>query len=98
MWRAWTAGLDRDFQAYHTVSPKRLRRLGFAVFFWLKKCWRSTYRIVTKGHEVQLPLWHMPAALCLAYSYYTMLCAAQLVSALTRRRTTFATLPQAPQR
>jgi hypothetical protein len=97
MWRAWTAGGDRDFQAYHTVSTGRLGRLGFAVFFWLKKCWRSTYRIVMKGHEVQLPLWQLPAALFLAYSYYTILCAAQLIAALTRRGAPLAALQQATQ-
>ena len=97
VWRAWTSGRDRDFQAYHTVSPWRLGRLGYAVYFWLKKCWRSTYRIVTKGHEVHLPVWHMPAALCLAYGYYTILFAGQLASALTRRYEPLEELQQATQ-
>lgn len=97
LWRAWMAGRDRDFQAYHTESPSHLGRLGFAVRFWLKRCRRSTRRIVTKGHEVQLPVWHIPAALALAYGYYTTLCAAQLVAALTRRYALLAELHQAPQ-
>ncbi|MGQ4808284.1 hypothetical protein NKDENANG_01665 [Candidatus Entotheonellaceae bacterium PAL068K] len=97
IWRAWIAGRDRDFQTYHTVSRWRLGRLGFSVYFWLMKCWRSTHRIVTKGHEVQLPVWHMPAALCLAYGYYTILCAAQLVSVLTRSYAPLADLQEATQ-
>ena len=97
MWRAWMAGRDRDLQGYHTVRPSRLGRLRFAIHFWLKKCWHSTRRIVTQGHEVQLPFWQIPAALLLAYSYYTILFAAQMVSALTRRYTPLADLQQAAQ-
>lgn len=97
MWRAWMAGRDRDLQGYHTVRPSRLGRLRFATHFWLKKCWRSTCRIVTRGHEVQLPFWQMPAALLLAYGYYTILFAAQMASALTRRHTPLADLQQAAQ-
>jgi Glycosyl transferase family 2 len=97
IWRAWIAGCDRDVQTYYTVSPSRCLRLGFAVYHWLKKCWRSTRRIVTKGHEVQLPMWQMPAALFLAYGYDTILFAAQVVAALTRGYAPPAALQQATQ-
>lgn len=96
-WRAWMAGSDRDVQTYYTRGPSRRQRLGFAVSYWLKKCWRSTRRIVRKGHEVQLPLWQMPAALFLAYGYCTILFVAQVVAALTRRYAPLATLQQATQ-
>ena len=96
-WRAWMAGSDRDVQTYYTLGPSRRRRLGFAASYWLKKCWRSTHRIVRKGHEVQLPMWQMPAALFLAYGYYTILFVAQVVAALTRRYAPLATLQQATQ-
>lgn len=84
-WRAWTAGLDRDYQGAQTISQSKLRRLLFAFEFWLKKSWRATRRIVGKGHEVDLPVWQMPAALFLAYGYYLILLAGQLYAASTRR-------------
>jgi hypothetical protein len=96
-WRAWMVGRDCDLQAFSMVGASRRRRLGFAASYWLKKCWRSTRRIVRKGHEVQLPIWQMPAALCLAYGYYTILFVAQVVAALTRRYAPLATLQQATQ-
>ncbi len=85
LWRAWTAGLDRDYQAMHGVSGVRLWRLGFAVWFWIKKSLRSGQRIITKGHEVQLPTWQIPAALLLAFGYHTVLFAGEIWGALTRR-------------
>jgi hypothetical protein len=91
-WRAWTAGLDRDFQACQTVTPTRVGRLGFALRFWLKKSMRATQRIVTKGHEVDLPPWQIPAALALAYFYHTVLLAGELWGALTRRYTVLTDL------
>jgi len=85
IWRAWIAGLDRDYQGAQTISQNRLRRVAFAFQFWAKKSWRSTKRIIAKGHEVDLPAWQMPAALFLAGCYYLILLVAQLGSALTRR-------------
>jgi len=83
-WRGWTAGTDRDVQAFYTVTPTRLGRLGFAVWFFLKKCVRSTIRILGKGHQVGLRPWHMPAALLLAYGYFAALFAGETWAALTR--------------
>lgn len=83
-WRAWTAGLDRDFQGAHTISMAKGRRVLFAFEFWARKCWRATRRIVGKRQEVDLPLWQVPAALLLAYGYYTIVLTAQLWSALTQ--------------
>lgn len=97
IWRAWASGRDHDFQAFQTVSSLRLGRLGVAVHYWLKKCWRATRRIVTKGHEVEVRVWQIPAVLFLAYGYYTILLTAQMVAALTRRYTPLANLQQAAQ-
>lgn len=97
IWRAWTSGRDNDFKTYHTGSSSRLGRLGSAVRFWQKKCWRSTRRIVTKGHEVHLPVWQIPAALLLAYGYRTISFAGQLISALTRSYVPLADFQQATQ-
>jgi hypothetical protein len=89
-WRAWTAGLDRDYQAAQTTHPSRLGRLGYAFRFWIKKSSRSARRIISKRREVDLPAWQVPAALCLTWSYWAIVLAAQLVAASTRR---YASLP-----
>jgi hypothetical protein len=89
-WRAWTAGLDRDYQAAQTTHPSRLGRLGYAFQFWAKKSSRSARRIISKRREVDLPAWQVPAAICLAWSYYAVVLVAQLVAASTRR---YASLP-----
>ncbi|MCE9661007.1 MAG: hypothetical protein K8R60_20960 [Burkholderiales bacterium] len=89
-WRAWTAGLDRDYQGAQTTRTSRLWRIGFAFRFWVKKSARAARRIVTKRREVDLPAWQVPAAICLAWSYWTVVLAAQLVAASTR---SYASLP-----
>jgi hypothetical protein len=83
-WRAWTAGLDRDFQAFHTVTPTRLGRLAYAFRFLASKVVRAWSRILRKGGEVGLPLWRRPFAMALALGYFELLFVAQLWSALTR--------------
>jgi len=84
-WRAWTAGLDRDYQGAQTISHSRTSRFTFAVRFWAKKSWRATRRILTKRGEVDLPLWQVPAALLLSWSYYGLALVAQLFAVATRR-------------
>lgn len=84
LWRAWTAGSDRDYQAFEKVGNSHLRRLGFATWFWLKRCARSTQRIVFRGHEVELPVWQIPAALLIAYGYWTTLFVNEVITALTK--------------
>jgi hypothetical protein len=84
IWRAWTAGTDRDFQTYHAGYTTRLGRLGYAVFFWLKRTSRSIQRILTRGHEVDLRWWEMPAALLVGSVYYAVLFAGQVWGACTR--------------
>ncbi len=96
-WRAWTAGLDRDFQACQTVTRTRFGRLGFALWFWFKKSLRATHRIITKGREVDLPLWQLPPALALAYFYHTVLLAGELWGALTRRYAALTALHEVPR-
>ena len=97
IWRAWTAGLDRDFQAYYTGTQSRLGRLGYALRMWGKKCWRATRRIVTKHSQVDLPVWQIPFALLIAYAFYTVWLVAELWSVLTRKFTPLAYFDQATQ-
>jgi hypothetical protein len=84
LWRAWTAGTDRDFQTYHAGYTTRLGRLGYAVLFWLKRSVRSIQRILTRGREVELRWWEMPAALLVGSLYFAVLLAGQIWGALTR--------------
>lgn len=101
LWRAWTAGLDRDYQGAQTVSQSHLRRLAFAFQFWLKKCRRATRRILRKGGEVELPVWQRPFGLLVAWGYFTILLTAQIYAALTRSYmplpATLAALREVPQ-
>lgn len=90
-WRAWTTGMDRDFQAYHTVSPSRLRRVGHAIEFFAKKVGRAWGRILRKGHAVELPVWQRPAAMFIALAFFAIALVAELASALSR---SFEPLPQ----
>lgn len=89
-WRAWTAGLDRDYQGAQTISQSHLRRLGFAFQFWGHKCKRATRRIFKLGGEVGLPLWQRPLGVLVAWGYFTILLVAQIYAALTR---SYAPLP-----
>lgn len=83
-WRAWTAGLDRDFQAYHTVTKSRLGRLGYSFYFFGAKVLRSWKRILFKGGEVDLPAWQRPFAMLLSLGYFGILLVAELWSSATR--------------
>ncbi|HVI30109.1 glycosyltransferase family 2 protein [Hansschlegelia sp.] len=89
-WRAWTTGLDRDFQAFHTVTQSRLGRLGYSFYFFGSKLWRSWKRIIKKGGEVDLPVWQRPFAMLLSLGYFSIALVGELWSALTR---SFGPLP-----
>lgn len=89
-WRAWTTGLDRDFQAFHTITRSRAGRFGYAFKFFASKLARSWSRILTKGHEVDLPVWQRPFAMGLSLLYFFATLAGQLYSSLGR---SFAPLP-----
>jgi hypothetical protein len=84
VWRAWIAGKDRDYHRAFKKGFARWPRLKFALRFWWKKMVRSTMRILTKGHEVDLKAWQMPLALFYGWSYYTICLVAQLWSAIGR--------------
>lgn len=90
VWRAWTMGLDRDYQAFQTVSRTRLGRLGHAFSFFGKKVGKSWGRIVTKGKAVDLPVWQRPAAMAISLGFYGIGLVGEITSALTRD---FAPLP-----
>jgi hypothetical protein len=84
IWRAWTTGMDRDFQAYHTVTGTRVGRIGYSFVFFAKKLARSWYRIWAKGSEVDLPVWQRPAAMVLSLGFFGTALVGQLQSAFTR--------------
>ncbi len=92
VWRAWTTGLDRDFQAYHTVTRSRLGRFGYSFWFWASKVGRSWYRIWAKGHEVGLPVWQRPAAMLISLGFFTVALGGELYSSVSR---SFKPLPSA---
>lgn len=93
VWRAWTTGMDRDFQGFHTVSHSRLRRLGYAFRYFAKKVRRSWSNIINKGSKVDLPVWQRPAAMAISLGFYFIALIGQLVSASTRD---FGPLPTRP--
>ena len=84
IWRAWTMGMDRDFQAFQTDSRSRLGRTLYAFRFFAKKLGKSWSRIWTRGHVVDLPVWQRPAAMAIAFGFYGIGLAAEVKSAFTR--------------
>ena len=91
IWRAWTTGMDRDFQAYHTVTRSRLGRLGYAFQYFGKKVRRSWSNIINKGMKVDLPAWQRPAAMAISLGFFLIALAGQIASVLTR---SFVSLPR----
>jgi hypothetical protein len=83
-WRAWTMGMDRDYQAFQTATRSRLGRLGFAFKFFGGKVGKSWWRIWTRGKNVDLPLWQRPAAMLISFGFYGVGLAGEIGSALTR--------------
>ncbi|HTK59113.1 MAG TPA: glycosyltransferase [Sphingomicrobium sp.] len=84
VWRAWTTGMDRDFQGYHTISGSRLGRLGYAFKYFGKKVRRSWSNIINKGSRVDLPVWQRPAAMMISLGFFLIAFVGQISSALTR--------------
>jgi hypothetical protein len=93
-WRAWTMGLDRDYQAFQTATRSRLGRLGFAFKFFGGKVGKGWWRIWTRGRNVELPVWQRPAAMAIILGFYGVGLAGEIGSALTR---SFEPLPK-PER
>jgi hypothetical protein len=84
VWRAWTMGLDRDYQAFQTATKSRVGRLGFALKFFGGKVGKSWWRIWTRGGSVDLPLWQRPGAMLVSLGFYGVGLAGEVASALTR--------------
>jgi glycosyltransferase involved in cell wall biosynthesis len=95
VWRAWTMGLDRDYQAFQTATRSRVGRVGFAFSFFGKKVGKSWSRIVKKGKKVDLPVWQRPAAMAVTLGFYGIGLAGEVNSALTR---SFELLPKPERR
>lgn len=90
-WRAWTMGMDRDYQAFQTATRSRLGRLAFALKFFGGKVGKSWWRIWTRGKHVELPVWQRPAAMLIILGFYGVGLAGEIGSALTR---SFEPLPE----
>jgi len=84
VWRAWTMGLDRDYQAFQTVSEGRMGRVGHAFSFFSKKVSKSWWRILSKGRSVGLPVWQRPFAMAITFGFYGIGLVGEIKSALTR--------------
>jgi len=84
-WRAWTMGLDRDYQAFQTGTRSRVGRFGYAFEFFGGKVGKSWGRIVAKGGHVDLPIWQRPAAMTVSLGFYGLSLVAEIGSARTRR-------------
>jgi hypothetical protein len=95
VWRAWTMGMDRDFQGFQTETRSRFGRVGYAFRFFGRKTANSWWRIWTRGDVVELPVWQRPAAMGIAFGFYGIGLLAELKSALTRD---FEPVPVPPRR
>lgn len=84
VWRAWTMGLDRDYQAFQTATRSRPGRVGHAFSFFGKKVGKSWGRIWTRGAAVDLPVWQRPAAMLVTLGFYGIGLAGELKSAVSR--------------
>ena len=93
-WRAWTMGMDRDYQAFQTATRSRVGRLGFAFKFFGGKVGKSWWRIWTRGKNVDLPVWQRPGAMAIILGFYGVGLAGEIGSALSR---SFEPLPK-PER
>jgi hypothetical protein len=93
-WRAWTMGMDRDYQAFQTETRNRLGRVGFAFRFFGRKVGKSWLRILKKGRKVDLPIWQIPAAMAVMMAFYGIGLAGEIKSALTRDFEPLETFPQ----
>jgi hypothetical protein len=93
VWRAWTMGMDRDYQGFQTETRSRLGRIGYAFRFFGRKTSKSWWRIWTRGEVVDLGAWQRPAAMLIAFGFYGIGLIAELKSALTRD---FEPLPARP--
>jgi Glycosyl transferase family 2 len=95
VWRAWTMGMDRDYQGFQTETPSRLGRTVYALRFFGKKLGKSWWRIWTRGGDVDLPVWQRPAAMGIALGFYGIGLVGEIKSALTRD---FEPVPVPPRR
>jgi hypothetical protein len=91
LWRAWTTGLDRDFQTYHTLSRSRIIRFFYSFYFFARKVSRSWWRIATRGAEAELSVWQRPLAMLLGLGFFFVALCGELYSTCFR---SFTELPK----
>jgi hypothetical protein len=90
LWRAWTMGMDRDYQAFQTATRSRPGRLAYSFKFFGGKVAKSWWRIWARGKNVDLPLWQRPVAMGIVLGFYGIGLAGEISSAIAR---TFEPLP-----
>ncbi len=82
--RGWEAGHDQDWVARQKGDSTRLGRVKEAFHHFKVNARRVLPRLVTKRRDVSLPLWQVPAALCLALAHWTATLVAELSRAVRR--------------
>ncbi len=91
LWRAWTMGMDRDYQAFQTATCSRPGRLAYSFKFFGGKVAKSWWRIWSRGKNVDLPIWQRPAAMAIILGFYGIGLAGEISSAIAR---TFEPIPK----
>ena len=93
LWRATAAGRDDDIRYATTRTQARAARVTRALTRWLHKNSRALKRIVLRHHDVGLPRYQIPAAIVVAWSYFTLALVFQLASAFRPPRNHALTIP-----
>jgi hypothetical protein len=78
LWRALVTGRDADRKVADLKSRSRWRRLTSALLFWLKMELRVVRRVLAHYHHVAMPLWEVPAALFLGFTFFALALVGQI--------------------
>jgi hypothetical protein len=84
IWRAWMTGLDRDFKGYHTMTLSRAGRIAYAFTSFAKGLARAWLRIIRKRRSVDMPIWQVPPAMAIAFTFFSVVFVGQLAGAVGR--------------
>lgn len=80
-WRAAVTGRDADRKTLLRKSENRGQRIRYAFKRWTTMMSRATRKIVTKRGLVGMPLWEVPLALLVGWTFHTIALANQLARA-----------------
>jgi hypothetical protein len=82
LWRALVAGRDADRKLTAGRPVGRRRRIRAALSHWRNRMISKPRRIICDRAKVDLPLYHVPAAIGVAWAFYTLTMLSQLGFAL----------------